>query len=72
MVMPVTWPASNTVTPVAVTPPAGAGEKVTVGGLVYPEPVVLTSALSTVVRLTLTPSIALNVFNPSRVLPLRV
>ena len=31
MVMAVTLPADNTATPVAVTPPLGAGSKVTVG-----------------------------------------
>ena len=42
MVMPITWPVSkpvpNTATPVAVTPPAGAAPKVTVGATMYPEP----------------------------------
>ena len=36
--MPACESVPNTATPVAFTPPAGAGEKVTVGGIVYPEP----------------------------------
>ena len=39
--MPITLsackPVPSSATPVAVTPPAGAGEKVTVGATVYPE-----------------------------------
>ena len=36
--MPACESVPSTATPVRVTPPVGAGEKVTVGGLVYPEP----------------------------------
>ena len=46
-----TWPAfrpvSNTATPLAVTPPAGAGEKVTIGATLYPEPLTFLVTLDT-------------------------
>ena len=46
--MPITLSSSEPVpiitSPVAVTPPAGAREKVTFGGIVYPEPRVLNFA----------------------------